>query len=109
MVFYKILQHTRQERFKPFGLRRAEHILGAAVFADHALIHKHNLAGDGAGETHLVGDDQHRQALLCKVLHDGEHLADHLRVKRARRFVKEDDFGILWRTTAFDLFYTAIL
>ena len=39
-------------------------------------------------------NDQHRQPLLREILHDGEHLADHLRVKRARRLVKEDDFGV---------------
>ena len=85
---YSLLQHTRQKRLEPFGLRRAEHFFGIAVFADYALIHKHHFAGDRAGEAHLVGNDQHRQPLLREILHDREHLADHLRVQRARRLVK---------------------
>ena len=41
---YSLLQHTRQKRLEPFGLRRAEHLFGIAVFADYALIHKHHFA-----------------------------------------------------------------
>ena len=33
--------------------------------------------------------DEHGHALVRKILHDGEHLADHFRVKGARRLVEQ--------------------
>ena len=42
-----------------------------------------------AREAHLVRDDDHRHAVAGELLHHLEHLADHLRVERARRLVEE--------------------
>ena len=39
-------------------------------------------------------DDDHRQALFSQAAHDIEHLADHLRIERARRLVKQQHFRL---------------
>ena len=36
-----------------------------------------------------MADDDHRHALVGELLHDGEDLADHLGVERARGLVEE--------------------
>ena len=38
--------------------------------------------------------DHHRHAILRQFLHHGEHLADHLRIKRRGRLVKQDDVRV---------------
>ena len=38
--------------------------------------------------------DEHRHALICEVAHDGKHFASELRVKRARRFIEEDNLRV---------------
>ena len=47
-----------------------------------------------AGEAHLVGDDDHRHAGGGELLHDVEHVADHLGVERRGRFVEQHHLGV---------------
>ena len=56
---------------------------------DDALVHEHHAVGDLAGEAHLVGDDDHRHAVVGEPAHHVEHLADELRVERRGRLVEE--------------------
>ena len=39
-------------------------------------------------------DDDHRHAVVCQLLHDLQNLADHFRVERACRLVKEHDLRL---------------
>ena len=41
-----------------------------------------------------MGDDDHRQALLGQLAHDGKDFTDHLRVKGGRRLVEQQHFGL---------------
>ena len=67
---------------------------GSALLEDDAFVHEDDAAADVPGEGHLVRDDEHGHALVGKTLHDGEDLADHLGVERARRFVEQEDLRI---------------
>ena len=62
---------------------------GRVLFHDAPAIHEQHPGGDFARKAHFVRHDDHRHALLRKAAHDLQHLAHHLRVKRARRFVKQ--------------------
>jgi hypothetical protein len=53
-----------------------------------------DLVGDVAREAHLVGRDEHRRALDLEVADDLEHLADALRVERARDLVEQERAGL---------------
>ena len=67
---------------------------GSALLEDDAFVHEDDTAADVPGEGHLVRDDEHGHALVGKTLHDGEDLADHLGVERARRFVEQEDLRV---------------
>ena len=71
-----------------------ENFFGRALFDQLAVRHEKYAVGDLAGKAHLVRDDDHRHARVCQLLHDLQHLADHLRVERARRLVEEHDLGL---------------
>ena len=61
------------------------------MFHDAAVGHEGHLVGDLPGEAHLVGDHEHRHAVIGQPTHDGQHLADQLRVQRGRRLVEEHE------------------
>ena len=42
----------------------------------------------------LVRDHDHRHAALRQLLHNAQHLADHLRIECGRRLVKKHDLGV---------------
>ena len=67
----------------------ANHLIGGALLHDHAVGHEDDLIGDLAGECHLVSHHDHGHALVSKVAHNTQNLADHLRVERTGRLVKE--------------------
>ena len=67
---------------------------GGAFLADDAVGHVDDVARNVAGKGHLVGDDDHRQALFGQLAHDGQYLADHLRVKGGRRLVEKQHLGL---------------
>src|SRR5699024_5092779 len=61
---------------------------------DDAVLHEHGLGRDVPREGHLVRDDEHGHAARGELAHDGEHLAHHLGVERARRLVEEQHLRI---------------
>ena len=71
-----------------------EYFFRIALFDDTAVIDKQQAVADLTGKPHLMGDDDHRHAFLCQLAHDIKDLADHLRVKRGRRFIKQHDLGL---------------
>ncbi len=54
-----------------------------------------------------MGHDDHGHAVVRKLLHNVEHLADHFRVEGARRLVKEHDVRLHAQGT--DNGYTLLL
>ena len=78
-----------EELAEPVGLRRAEDLGRRALLGDLAAGEEEDAARDIARKAHFVRHDDHRHALLREVLHHVEHLADHLRVERARGLVEE--------------------
>ena len=52
------------------------------------------MAGNIAGEGHLVGDDDHGQALLGQLAHNAQHFTHHLGVQGGGRLVKQQHFGL---------------
>ena len=75
-------------------LRVFKEFMRLALLADDAVGHIHDVAGDIAREGHFMRDDDHRQALFGQAAHDIEHLADHLRIERARRLIKQQHFRL---------------
>src|SRR5207247_9635219 len=63
-------QDLLQEAFRALLVRAREERLGLARFHDHALVHEDDAVGHFAGETHLVGHDDHGHALAREVQHD---------------------------------------
>ena len=55
---------------------------------------KIDAVGHVAREADLVGDDQHRAALVGELAHDAQHLADELDVERRGRLVEQDQLGL---------------
>src|SRR6478735_3102825 len=75
------------------ALRRGEELLGRGDLDDLAVGHEDHPVGRLAREAHLVGDDDHRHALLGEAHHDVEHLVDHLGVEGRGRLVEEHHLG----------------
>ena len=69
-------------------------LFGGALLHDVAALHKDHTAGYLAGKADLMGDDDHRHAVRRQLFHNLQNLADHLRVQRRGRLVKEQDLGI---------------
>ena len=61
---------------------------------DVAALHKDHTAGYLAGKADLMGDDDHRHAVRRQLFHNLQNLADHLRVQRRGRLVKQHDVGV---------------
>src|SRR3954447_18880283 len=71
---------------------RSKHDVRRALLDDLARIEEAHPVGDLAGKSHLMGDDDHGEAMLMgQIADDGEDLADQLRVERARDLVEEHD------------------
>lgn len=64
------------------------------LFADDAVGHIHDVAGDIAREGHFMRYDDHRQPLFGQPAHNIKHFTDHLRIERARRLVKQQHFRL---------------
>ena len=75
-------------------LRVFKNILRAALFADDAVGHKDDVRGNVARERHFVRYNDHRETVSGERAHNIEHLADHLRIERARRLVEEQHFRL---------------
>ena len=66
-----------------------ENLLRCSLLDDLTIGHEDHAVTHLTGEAHLMGDADHRHALMRELLHNLEHLADHLRVERTRRFIEE--------------------
>ena len=71
-----------------------KNFIGRTLFEKLAVGHEEHAVGNLAGKAHLMRHDDHRHAGLRKLLHNLQHLAHHLGVKRARRLVEEHDLGL---------------
>src|SRR6218665_2877913 len=60
------------------------------ILDDGAIAHEDHAVGHLARETHLVRHAHHGHSVADQFAHHGQHLAHHLRVERARGFVKQD-------------------
>ena len=76
-----------------------EELLRGLIFLDPALIDEDDAVGYLAGKAHLVGDHQHGDAGVGQLLHQLQHLADHLRVKGGGGFVEQDDIRVHGQST----------
>src|SRR6478672_3718920 len=84
-----VLEDLAEEVLGPVRGRVREELLGGVLLDDRAVGHEHDAVRGGAGKAHLVGDDDHRHALLGEVDHHVEDLLDHLRVECGGRLVEE--------------------
>ena len=71
-----------------------EELLRGLIFLDPALIDEDDSVGHLAGKAHLVGDHQHGDAGVGQLLHQLQHLADHLRVEGGGGLVEQDDIRV---------------
>ena len=76
-----------------------EELLRGLILLDPALIDEDDAVGYLAGKAHLVGDHQHGDAGVGQLLHQLQHLADHLRVKGGGGFVEQDDIRVHGQST----------
>ena len=53
------------------------------------LMQEYDVAGNVAGELHLMGNDDHGFSLLSQLLHDAQHFAYQLRIERRGRLIKQ--------------------
>ena len=76
-------------------MNRVREELGGSVLLEYlALVYEEDTLADLSREAHLVRHADHRHALERELLHQVEHLADHLGVERRRRLVEEDNLRI---------------
>src|SRR6478609_3912635 len=86
---WSVLEDLAEEVLGTVRARVGEELLRGVLLDDRAVGHEDDPVGGGAGEAHLVGDDDHRHALLGEVDHDVEDLLDHLRVEGGGGLVEE--------------------
>src|SRR5690606_6925079 len=87
-------KYFREEVFRSRSLGVVEELLRSRLFDDLAVCHEQNTVCGLAGEAHLVGDHDHCHAVLRELHHGVENFADHLRVKRGRRLVEQDQLRV---------------
>src|SRR5438105_13233427 len=87
----RFLEDLGEELLGPRVLRVVEKGRVLALLEDHAVVHEDDSIRRYAGEAHLVADHDHGHALVRELLHDVEHLTDHLRVQRGRRLVEKHE------------------
>ena len=66
---YRLLNNLAEEQYRTFMLRIVEESLGGALLDDLAIVHEDYPVGCLAGETHLMGNDDHCRAFRCQLLH----------------------------------------
>ena len=71
-----------------------DHVGGAAILHDDALVHEQHVVGHLTGELHLVRDDDHGGVARGERANDVEHLAGQLGIERAGRLVEAEDVRI---------------
>src|SRR4030095_1053979 len=88
------LDYPRQDLARPLFAWLREELFGGPFLEDDAGVEKADLVGHIAGEAHLVRGDDHRHPDFGKAANEGEHLADELRIERARDLVEEQEVGL---------------
>ena len=69
-------------------LRLVEDRFRRPLLDDHAAVDKQHAVGDVLGKSHLMGNDDHGHAVVGKLAHDAQHVADQLGIERRRRLVE---------------------
>ena len=88
------LRPAVQQRLGVAVARRAEHLDGAALLAHFAMAHHDHAVGDLGHQPQVVGNEQHRHAVL--LLQRGDQLHDLLldrHVERRGRLVGDQELG----------------
>src|SRR3954451_22015061 len=88
------LEDLAEEGLSALLLWRCDDLRRIPALDDDAAVHEHEGVRDLAGEPDLVGDDDHRHAVLREPAHHIEHLSDQLGVERAGRLVEEHELGL---------------
>src|SRR5216683_6132741 len=78
---------TRDELAAALGDRLAEDLIRWSLLLDPSLVQEDDLARDLAGETHLVGDDEHGSPFLGERADHAQHLGHQLGVESRGRLV----------------------
>ena len=65
LFIHKSASERRQERLQTLALGMLQD-LGRTVLGDHAAVHEDDLVGYVMGESHLMGDDDHRHISVGK-------------------------------------------
>ena len=78
-----------QELFGAFVFRIGKKLFRRFVFQNLPFIHENNAVGHFARKAHFMRNTHHGHAAFRQVLHHFQHLADHFRVERGSRFVKQ--------------------
>src|SRR3954465_511964 len=72
----------------------AEESVGRAFFDDLPFSHEDDTIGNLASKAHLVGDANHRHAVVGEAYHRIEHLLDHFGIESRGRFVEQHHLGL---------------
>ena len=80
-------------------VRVGDHVGRGAILDDLSRVHEDHAMADMAGEADLVGDHQHGPSLGSEVLHDGENVADRLRIERRGRLVEHQEMRVHGKRT----------
>src|SRR6202035_2497141 len=67
-----------------------QHGLRRPLLDDDAAIDEQHPIGDIPGKSHLMGDHDHRHAVVGELAHDGKYIADQFGVERGSRLVEQD-------------------
>ncbi len=84
-----------QELLRALCLGVVEERLRRALLDDFAAVQEDDTIRNRAGKLHLVGDNDHRAALLRQIEHNVQHLADHFGVKGCSHFIEQQNFGCI--------------
>src|SRR5680860_1068823 len=83
-----------QERLAAFAVWLLQHLLRRALLDDPLVGHQHDPVGSAPGETHLMGNHDHRHALVGQGPHHLEHFTDQLWVQGGCRLVEQHHLGV---------------
>src|SRR5271155_5242810 len=79
---HALMNYLLKKKPRPLVLRIAEEFLWLVDFHDLSVVHEDDAVGDLPGKTHLVGDNEHGDAVAGELDHGVEHLLHHLRIER---------------------------
>src|SRR5690606_13254381 len=88
------VKYTTQEILGARMLGGAENLFGRPCFDDRATVQEANAVCNFACKTHFMCDHNHGHALVGKISHHLQDVADKLGVKRRGRFVKQHHFWL---------------